>query len=117
MSTYTNMTAEQAIERSISHFSIVKLEYDANTAAELRSLCDDTVRGNEVTEYWGTKDGSEWRVHMGMRYPVGSRVESVGGGEDDERGYVRANLSGGMVEVGWDQGSVSTMHGSALRLV
>lgn len=111
------MNAEQAIERSISHNEIVNLEYDADTAADLRSVCDDTVRGNEVTEYWGTKDGSEWRVHMGMRYPVGARVESVGGGADDECGYVRANLPGDMVEVGWDQGSVSTMHGSGLRLI
>lgn len=65
------MTGQQAIERSISHNEIVTLitytreEYDA-LCAELRVKSDDHAdRGyDDVTEYWGTSDGDDWRVHV-----------------------------------------------------
>jgi len=57
--------ATELIERSISHTEIAHGKYDAETAAELASLSDDSVKNGAVIEYWGSDDdGAEWRVHL-----------------------------------------------------
>lgn len=58
------MTAEQAIARSSSHDEIVTLDYDAAAVETLLVECDDLVDGNTCLEFYGTDDGSEWRVHV-----------------------------------------------------
>jgi len=62
------MTAQQAINRSISHSEIVTLDYDATALDELTSATRDYVTGNSRWEFWGEHDGNEWRVHM--HFPV-----------------------------------------------
>ena len=57
------MTAEQAIERSVSHNEIVTLEWDSVVFDDLLVESEDSTRG-EVHEFWGVRDGREWRVHM-----------------------------------------------------
>ena len=53
------------IKRSISHNEIAHGKWDAETAAELASLAEDSVENGAVIEYWGTDDdGAEWRVHL-----------------------------------------------------
>lgn len=57
--------ARRAVERSISHTEIVTIDHDADALASLRAAADDSVVGNDTTEFWGaTEDGSEWRVHV-----------------------------------------------------
>ena len=59
------MKAKELIKRSISHDEIAHGKYDAETAAELAALSDDSVENGAVIEYWGTDDdGAEWRVHL-----------------------------------------------------
>lgn len=59
------MTADQAIERSISHTEIVTLDYTDDLVFALRNESDDSVKANYgETEYWGTRDGRHWRVHL-----------------------------------------------------
>lgn len=59
------MTAQEAIERSISHNEIVHAEYDEDLATELQFACEDSAENGDVYEFWGTTDGgSEWRVHL-----------------------------------------------------
>jgi hypothetical protein len=62
------MNAEQAIERSVSHTEIVRLD-GAEHLPELSAQAEDWtsyVDGNvRITEFWGrTGTGSEWRVHV-----------------------------------------------------
>lgn len=63
------MTAEQAIERSVSHNEIVTLEWDSVVFDDLLVESDDSTRG-EVHEFWGCRDGREWRVHMRAATPT-----------------------------------------------
>jgi hypothetical protein len=57
--------AIELITRSISHDEIAHARHDAETAAELAALSDDSVENGAVIEYWGTDDdGAEWRVHL-----------------------------------------------------
>ena len=59
------MKATKLIARSISHNEIAHAKFDAETAAELASLAEDSVENGAVIEYWGTDDdGDEWRVHL-----------------------------------------------------
>ena len=59
------MTAEQAIERSVSHTEIVHLEYDLAAYEMLLAVCEDNTDSNTEHEFWGTTSGGvEWRVHM-----------------------------------------------------
>ena len=59
------MTAEQAIQRSISHNEIVHIAHDSEAVEALTVRCDDHVEANEEHEFWGTDDdGNEWRVHV-----------------------------------------------------
>jgi hypothetical protein len=58
------MTVVQAIDRSISHSEIVWLDFDFDKQVLLELACDNCTRGNRCFEFWGTKDGHEWRVHM-----------------------------------------------------
>lgn len=57
-----------AIRQSIAQNEIVTIDYDEAAKHELTVSCDDSVRANEMIEFWGMDEaGSEWRVHM--RYP------------------------------------------------
>lgn len=62
------MTAEQAIERSVSHNEVVTIDYSEEAELTLSAECDDSVSANGVTEYWANDPESEtamlWRVHM-----------------------------------------------------
>jgi len=58
------MTIEQAIAQSIRQTETVTLDYDKATYDDLVLECEDWVEGNEVYEFWGTDEGSDWRVHM-----------------------------------------------------
>lgn len=59
------MTAEQMIERSISHTEIVTAPYAQELAEALSRESEDSVDAGEVVEYWGTTDdGQEWRCHL-----------------------------------------------------
>lgn len=57
-------TTEDAIHRSIVTDSIVTLRADDEVEFALLAACEDYVENGEVTEYWGTEDGSAWRVHV-----------------------------------------------------
>ena len=58
-----------AIERSVSHNKLVRIDADQADIAELSACCDDSVEvpaddGLCEVEYWGTDDdGASWRVH------------------------------------------------------
>jgi hypothetical protein len=78
------MTAEQMIERSISHSEIVTEERTLEAADALLAACEDYVvtctsgydaDGEEcdvhVVEYWGSRDGVGWRVHLRWRVREG----------------------------------------------
>jgi hypothetical protein len=59
------MTVTQAIARSITHNEIVTLDYDGLAHAALEALCEGSVNGARVVEFWGvTSAGDEWRVHL-----------------------------------------------------
>ena len=59
------MKATELIARSISHNEIAHAKFDAETAAELDALAEDSVENGDVIEYWGADDdGAEWRVHL-----------------------------------------------------
>ena len=59
------MKATKLIARSISHNEIAHGKWDAETAAELEALAEDSVENGAVIEYWGSDDeGAEWRVHL-----------------------------------------------------
>ena len=61
----TDMKATELIARSISHNEIAHGKWDAETAAELASLAEDSVENGAVIEDWGADDdGDEWRVHL-----------------------------------------------------
>lgn len=67
-------TVAAAIDRSISHSEIVRIDpYDARDAicAELHECCEGSTTANDGTiEYWGERMGEdpdemdEWRVHV-----------------------------------------------------
>ena len=58
-------TAQDLIDRSISHNEIAHSEYDAEIAAQLETLSENGgTRNDSVTEYWGILEGDEWRVHL-----------------------------------------------------
>lgn len=59
-----------AIARSISHNEIVHVTCTAHQLDALLADADDYVENGDVTEAWGTDDGSEWRVHATVRAPV-----------------------------------------------
>lgn len=54
----------RVIARSISHKEIVTVDGDTALVDELTLECEDSVRNGDVTEFWGTLDGCEWRVHV-----------------------------------------------------
>lgn len=57
-------TATDLIERSISHTEIAHAPYAADLAEALREASDDSVETERGLEYWGERDGDEWRVHL-----------------------------------------------------
>jgi hypothetical protein len=60
------MTAQELIDRSISHNEITHAEFAADIAEELAAASENGgTRNDSVTEYWGiTESGDEWRVHL-----------------------------------------------------
>ena len=57
-------SASSLIDRSISHNETVIVESTSRLAASLSEECDDSVDNGDSVEYWGERDGSEWRVHL-----------------------------------------------------
>ena len=54
-----------AIDESILFNKIVHLPYyTSEDYALLKSVCADYVEGETETEFWGTNEGQNWRVHM-----------------------------------------------------
>ena len=66
MTTYT--TANEAIERSISHNEIAYCEDTGENREYLLAESDDHVDAGEVQEFWKNDEDSdtdmEWRVHI-----------------------------------------------------
>lgn len=62
--TDAELAAEWAIRNSISHTEIMHLESDPELASLLAAECNDHVQNGDVHEYWGTRDGHAWRVHL-----------------------------------------------------
>jgi hypothetical protein len=61
MSEFTTRIAEDAVEESISHNSIVHIDGDQDVYDDLLSECDDFCDRNDgETEFWG----ADWRVHL-----------------------------------------------------
>ena len=59
------MTAQELIDRSISHTEIAHGEYDAATADELAAASENGgTRNDRVTEYWGITDANLHRTKM-----------------------------------------------------
>ena len=59
-------TAEHLIAQSIQTTSIVHAEATPALMAALSLASEDDVQNGAVHEYWGTEDGSEWRVHLDL---------------------------------------------------
>lgn len=63
----SELTAEQAIDRSITHDEIVTIPETAAALAVLRGECDECAEGvgvdGDTNEYWGDEEGQAWRVH------------------------------------------------------
>jgi len=55
---------EEAIRESIEHTSIVQIEWSMSDYLDLLLDAEDFVEANGSTEFWGTRDGAEWRVHI-----------------------------------------------------
>ena len=118
------MTADDLIERSISHGEIVTAPYTPELALDLYSECDDDVKSDDLTrEFWGadidTHEG--WRVHLPGRRDlvVGDVVEIHTA--DDERPdpgaldyyvAVRVTVAGVEHRVGVCVGARERDHGS-----
>lgn len=62
MKTYEDLGT--AIERSISHNEIVRVERTSENLSRLGAIAEWHNTGNEEEEYGGTCDGGEWRVHV-----------------------------------------------------
>ena len=58
------MTAADLIARSISRNEIVTVDWTAALAVDLLVECTDGTEANGVREFWGSVDGSDWRVHL-----------------------------------------------------
>ncbi len=57
--------ARKLIARSIQQDEIVHAPASRELHEALMAECDDWVEtGSAGSEYWGTEDGSEWRVHL-----------------------------------------------------
>lgn len=62
------MTAEQAIDRSISHNEIVHVAFSREIAEELLESSDDHVIAGSVMEFWAVdEEAGEWRVHLDLQ--------------------------------------------------
>lgn len=57
-------TTEEAIRESIAENRIVWMDWSADAEAALSAQCEDFVEANGSTEFWGTRGGAEWRVHI-----------------------------------------------------
>lgn len=57
-------TAEDLIERSIRQNQTVTVAYTGTLHCDLWRECEDEVENFPVHEYWGTENGSTWRVHL-----------------------------------------------------
>jgi len=70
MSQTEQMTAADAISESIAHDRIVHIVAIGTVQVELVAACDDCTDAGEdedgeaIFEYWGTRDGDTWRVHV-----------------------------------------------------
>ena len=64
------MTAKQAITRSICHDEIVHVSMTVELVDELTDMAEDWTEtmdenGEPLTEFWGEdEDGNTWRVHV-----------------------------------------------------
>lgn len=58
------MNTQEAIDRSISHNEIVTLDDNPETREELGELCEDSAKNGNILEFWGERDGENWRVHL-----------------------------------------------------
>lgn len=56
--------AGELITRSISHNEIVHADHVEDLARAFRVVADDSVDTERCLEFWGTRDGKEWRVHL-----------------------------------------------------
>ena len=61
-----NTEVQRLIEQSVNTTSIVLAEHDPELAQQLEERCEGCVhqRPHGADEYWGTRDGDEWRVHL-----------------------------------------------------
>ena len=60
-------TAKDLIDSSITHDNISSARHTEELAEALQAVCDDSVEGNDVVEYWACDDagdGMDWRVHL-----------------------------------------------------
>lgn len=56
--------ATRAIDRSISHHEIVTIDATSDDISTLLAECEGSADAGLVEEYWGTRAGNEWRVHV-----------------------------------------------------
>lgn len=94
--------AQNAINRSVSHTEIVTIDfervnYDSQIEADLLVACDGWTDAEDVTEYWGTTERGEWRVHVrtARKGTHGTGVYSV---DDGDSNQITTGLSAGDVE-------------------
>lgn len=59
-------TMNTLIRYSIEHNSIAHAPHTAELEAELLAASEDSVRDNNIYEFWGTDYGRSWRVHLDM---------------------------------------------------
>lgn len=59
------MTAQQAIDQSISQNETIHIPFVASEYETLLAECEDNTVANTETEFWGEdENGATWRVHM-----------------------------------------------------
>lgn len=58
-------TAQQLIDRSISHTEIVHAAWTIELDVELERLASGFTQAEDVRDFWGeTEDGEHWRVML-----------------------------------------------------
>lgn len=95
------MTTVEAIDYSIHHNVIAFIPFSPEAYYKLRELCEGSVcEGNSgLWEFWGTRAGEEWCVHMRTRVQ-GGHPES----EDYDTGDLVSVVDDRQVRVRWDDG-------------
>lgn len=59
----TKVEIDKAIQRSIDYNEIVTVQHDEDAAMYLALEMEDWSESHKGHEYWGCKDGKNWRVH------------------------------------------------------